>query len=745
MVHLPDLIQDLGLILMAAAVVTLIFRMIRQPVVLGYLIAGMLVGPHFHLVPTVKDVANISIWAEIGVIFMLFGLGLEFSFKKLVKVGKSAGITATFEIIFMIAVGYVVGMALGWSKMDSLFLGAILSMSSTTIIVRAFDELGMKTRGFASLVFGVLIVEDLIAILLLVLLSSVAATQSLSGTALLGSSLRLSFFLILWFLLGIYLLPTLFDKIRKALSDETTLIISIGLCLMMVIIATGVGFSPALGAFVMGSILAETREGHRIERVILSVKDLFSAVFFVSVGMMIDPAIMREHFGVIVFLTFLTIVGKFISSGLGALISGRSLKHSIQGGLSLAQIGEFSFIIATLGKTLGVTSDFLYPIAVAVSGVTTFTTPYQIKNSEKFYNWLNRRIPNSFRQLLARYETAMSGGGDANVIGLVFREYGAKILLNAVLVVALSLALSRAGLPRLRDGFGEVPYLNLMVCGVALLLSAPFLWAIFLGRPAHAESYGEATVNRLRRLQLGITSVRFMFGVALVIFVVSQFTSVLALSGLVLIALAALATLFFTRFSEPLYEKMERRFVANLNENERLALERHKNLHPALAPWDAVLVEMKVSASSPLVAKTLLQSQLKEKYGVTIAMIDRGGRRILSPKRDDLLLPGDEIFLIGTDEQLASARPEIESAIPEELPPMSESYGLTSLTLLPTDPFVNKPIRECGLREAIDGLIVGLERDGKRYLSPDSSMALLPGDLVWIVGDRSRIREFRGN
>ncbi|MFP5459830.1 MAG: cation:proton antiporter, partial [Bacteriovoracia bacterium] len=356
MTHLPGLIQDLGFILMTAAAVTLLCKFLKQPVVLGYLIAGFLVGPHVPWVPTITDMESIKVWAEIGVIFLLFSLGLEFSFKKLVKVGGASSITALFEIVFMLVAGFFTGQIIGWSRMDSLFLGGILSISSTTIIVRAFEELGLKKKGFTNLVFGVLIVEDLAAILLLVLLSTVAATQTLSGTALLNSSVQLVFFLVTWFLLGIYLLPGLLNRIKPWLSNETMLIVSLGLCLMMVLVATRVGFSPALGAFVMGSLLAETREGHRIEEILVPVRDLFAAIVFVSVGMLIDPRILVEHGGVILVLTVVTIIGKFLSSATGALVSGQSLKTSVQAGMSLAQIGEFSFIIATLGMTLGVTN-----------------------------------------------------------------------------------------------------------------------------------------------------------------------------------------------------------------------------------------------------------------------------------------------------------------------------------------------------------------------------------------------------
>lgn len=741
--HLPHLIEDLGLILMAAAIVTLLFKKLKQPIVLGYLIAGFLVGPNFSFLPSVKDTASISIWAEIGVIFMLFGLGLEFSFKKLAKVGKSASITATFEILFMLCIGYLAGRFLGWSVMDSLFLGGILSISSTTIIVRAFDELGLKGKNFVSLVFGVLIVEDLIAILLLVLLSSMAATQSMSGAELTMSSLRLGFFLVLWFVLGIYLLPILLKKFRDLLSDETMLIVSIGLCLMMVIIASHVGFSPALGAFVMGSILAETSKGHRIEQLILPVKDLFSAVFFVSVGMLINPKVLTEYFWIILLMTVITIVGKLISTALGALVSGRSVKTSIQAGMSLAQIGEFSFIIATLGMTLKVTSDFLYPIAVTVSAVTTFTTPYLIKFSDRFASWLEKKLPTGLRESLSRYETAMSQSSDGSVLSLLWKEYGLKIILNSVIVIAITLAASRLLLPQLGESFYGGP-MNLAVCALVLVVSAPFLWAIFLGGSSRISKYNVETIEQLRKLQVGVSIVRFLIGCGLAGFVVSNFTSMLAFSGILFMTLTALGAFFFSRFSEPIYRKLESRFVSNLAANERAELEKKAKI-PELAPWNATLVEFILSANSPLIAKTLQQSSIKEKFGVTVAMIERGGNQILAPKRDDLLLPGDKLFVIGTEEQLVAAREVIEKKPSEDLPTTNGNFGLASLVLTAQDQFINKPIRECGLREAVNGLIVGLEREGQRYLSPDSSMKLVPGDLVWLVGDRSLIKGLRSS
>ena len=369
MIHLPTLITDLGFILVVGALVTLVFKKLKQPLVLGYLIAGFLLSRHFPWAPTVQDQESISVWAEIGVIFLLFGLGLEFSFKKLVKVGGSAGFTAVFEVLFMVGLGYLAGRSLGWNNVDSIFLGGILSVSSTTIIVRAFQELGMKGNRFVELVFGILVVEDVVAVLLLVLLPSLVSSEGFSVTSLVSITLRMVFLVLLWFILGIFLLPAFLRKIRSLLEEETMLIVAIGLCLVMVMIASAAGFSPALGAFVMGSLLAETPEGHHIEKLLNPVKNLFAAVSFVSVGMMIDPNVIKENGLLVLIITLVTIFGKFISTYLGAILSGQNRKTSLQAGMSLAQIGEFSFIIASLGVSLKVTSGFLYPLAVAASAV----------------------------------------------------------------------------------------------------------------------------------------------------------------------------------------------------------------------------------------------------------------------------------------------------------------------------------------------------------------------------------------
>ncbi len=739
--HLPPMIVDLAFILGAAAVSTLIFSKLRQPVVLGYLIAGFVVGPHFPLWPTVIDKEGVAIWAEIGVIFLLFGLGLEFSFKKLAKVGKSAFIAATFEIITMSAVGYLFGRALGWKTMDSIYLGAILSMSSTTIIIRAFDEAGLKRKVFASLVFGILIVEDLMAILIMVILSALSVPGSFSGSNLAFLSARLVFFLLIWFLVGIYVVPSLLKRVRNLLSNEIMLIISISLCFMMVVLATTANFSAALGAFIMGSILAETQEGERIEHLMSSVKDLFAAVFFVSVGMMIDPQILQKHFGIVVMITVLTIVGKLLGSGFGAVLSGRSLKHSTQAGMSLAQIGEFSFIIASLGVSLNVVSDFLYPIVIAVSAVTTFTTPYMIRYSGPIYYWLEARIPKKLLDRLEQYEQAMLTNGKGKLLGLLWKTYGLLILLNSVVVLALGLAASKLVLPMLLLTFSDGPTVRFIACVATLIVCSPFLYGIVLKVPRKFPTEEALTLLRLSRLQFGIVILKAILGLALVAVVINQFATT-RLLPLVVLAMTPILILIFRKSIGRFYSNVESRFLKNLNAKELAEFESLAQL-PQLAPWNASLVQVVVAPNARIAGQTLEECKFRTVTGATVAMIDRGRRRIFAPSRAERVLPNDEFFLIGTEDQIVAAQKLIQTEEVNDQPAHDEMYNLESFVIEEGSRYENKTIKEIGLGEEFGGLIVGIERDGERILNPESAVELKARDLVWVFGHRTKIRELK--
>ena len=436
--ELPGLIKDLALISIYAAIVLLIFKKIKQPVVLGYILAGMLVGPHIPFLPTINDMENIHVWANIGVIFLLFSLGLEFSFKKIVNVGKSALITATANILFLLFVGYQVGLILGWNTTDSLFLGGMISMSSTTIIIKAFDELNLKKEPFTFIVFGILVVEDVVGVLLLVLLPTIAIGKNVDGIDLLYSALKLAFFLVLWFISGIYLIPTLLKKIQKLLNDELILVISIALCLGMVLLAAKFGFSSALGAFIMGSILAETPIVEKIEKIISPVKDFFGAVFFVSVGLMVNPEMIIEYAKPIMVITIIVVVGQISMTTFGLLLSGKPLETALKCGFSLAQVGEFAFIIATLGVSLDVVSPQLYPIIVAVSVITTFTTPMMIKASRPIYEYVNKHLPDKYKQFLSKHTSNRpTPNVEENLWRELFQTYFITLLLTSVILIAL--------------------------------------------------------------------------------------------------------------------------------------------------------------------------------------------------------------------------------------------------------------------------------------------------------------------
>ncbi|MFY8068416.1 MAG: cation:proton antiporter, partial [Flavobacterium sp.] len=642
-VHLPNLISDLGLILVTAAIAVLIFRILKQPLVLGYLVAGFLAGSEFDFFPTVKDMNSVTVWAEIGVIFLLFSLGLEFSFKKLMKVGGTASITALTQIISMVALGYFVGQMMDWGKMNSLFLGVILSISSTTIILKTFDELGVKTQKFAGNVIGALIVQDILAILMMVLLSTVAVSQQFSGTELFQSVLKLIFFLTIWFVAGIFFIPTLLKKAKHLLTDEMLLIVSLALCLLMVLFAANVGFSPALGAFIMGSIIAETTQAEHIEHLVKPVKDLFGAVFFVSVGMLIDPEMLMKYAFPVGILTLVVILGQSLSSTIGALLSGQPLKQSIQTGMSLSQIGEFSFIIATLGMTLNVTSDFLYPIVVAVSAITSFTTPFMVKFSTPLSVFLEKKLPRRWVKRIERYSANTEAIKSVSTWQIVLRAYLTQVIIHSIIIVAIILLSSKYILPLVSASrFG-----NAIAALITVVILSPFLWALSLRRVA-VEQVQE--LMKVRKYQ-GPIIVLVFFRIALSLFymgfVLNEFFS--PIIAFIALVIGIVLYILFPKKLHAFYNKIECHFIKNFNDREITKQSKRQNV---LSPWDGHMADFVIATASNLAGKTLDELKIREQFGINIASIKRGEITINIPIRTERLFPGDEINIIGTDEQV---------------------------------------------------------------------------------------------
>ena len=730
--HLEPLISDLGLILMTAGIAVLLFKKLNQPLVLGYLIAGFLAGNHFDFFPSVREMKSVEVWAEIGVIFLLFSLGLEFSFKKLMKVGGTASITAGTQIVTMCLLGYSVGQWMDWSKMDSIFLGVILSISSTTIILKSFDELGVKTQKFAGNVIGSLIVQDILAILMMVLLSTIAVSNQFSGMDLLFSVLKLVFFLVIWFLGGIFIIPTVLKKTKHLLTDEMLLIISLALCLTMVSLAANVGFSPALGAFIMGSIIAETTQAEHIEHLVKPVKDLFGAVFFVSVGMLIEPEALYEHAIPVVILSFVTIFGQSISSTLGALLSGQPLKDSIRTGMSLSQIGEFSFIIATLGVTLKATNTFLYPIVVAVSAVTVFTTPFMIKYSLPFSEYLALKLPRKLTKRIERYSASTQAIKTVSLWQSVINAYLIQVIALAAIVLAIILLSSQYILPLVKDyHFG-----NALGALITLSIIAPFLWALAFRRVAVAEveqlmedrkSRGPLTMLFFVRILLSI----FFIGLLLKLFFSPKIT-------LIAILIAISIYLLFRKKLHIQYHKIENHFLANLNGRE---IAKAKRSRSDLTPWDGHMAVFDIATASNIAGESLKNLQLRELLGINIVSIKRGEITIHIPQRNERIFPGDEICVIGTDKQVEEFKKYLDQHEIDVSPEIREPDIMLRQIELKNHTFLGKSIKESKLREKTKGMIVGIEKRGNRILNPESNVILEKDDILWIVGDKKLLAD----
>ncbi|KDN54300.1 cation:proton antiporter [Flavobacterium seoulense] len=755
MAHLPEIIKDLALILLVSTFVTIIFKRIQQPLVLGYIIAGFLVGPHFSFLPTIVDHENVEIFAEIGVIMLLFSLGLEFSFKKLVKVGGPASVTAVTEIVFVGLGGYLTGHLLGWGQMDSLFLAGMLASSSTTIILRAFDEMGLKSKQFASVVFGVLVVEDIIVILLMVLLSTVAVTQQFQGYEIVFTVLKLGFFLVLWFLVGIYLLPGFIKKTKKWMDEETVLILAIGLCFGMVLLATMVGFSAELGAFVMGSLIAETILAEKIEHITQPIKQLFGTIFFVSVGMMIDPNAMYTYAGPILAVTLLTIGGKFLFSGVGALISGQPLKQAVQIGSSMAQIGEFAFIVASLGLSLGVISEFLFPIAVGVSAITTFTTPYLIKFSGPLYNQIEKTLPATWLARLDAYSAETQKNKDNPLWKKMLKEYNRILMINSIILVAIALLFKYTFIPYLNTHTVSILWRNVILITSATLLAAPFLWAILI-KKVNIKENGE-TINSyyLNYSAAGITLnvIRCLLGVFLIGFFIDQIATT---RYALLIALPIIVVLlwFFSDRIRKIHQHIEQQFVSNLNEKARLEYLQNKDILAIqskneevknhLQEWNAYVTELETTDDITFAGMTLYELNWKEKFNIDVVYIRRNDKIIHLPNGKQRILPFDKVGILGTEEQISKLKVLFDQKDSQE--DSEEEIDINNIKLIKArvteaNPYCGKTIKTSGIRKDLRSHVVGIERSGTRILNPGSSENIFVNDIVWLVGDTDKIKE----
>ena len=752
--HLDNLISDLALILIVAGIVTLIFRKIKLPVVLGYIVAGFLISPHFSYMPTVVEVADIEVWANIGVVFLMFGLGLEFSFKKLATVGGSAVIVAMTVMLSMIFIGAGVGYMLGWAKMDCIFLGGMLSMSSTMIILKAYEEYDLKERRFAQLVLSTLVIEDIAGIFMMIILSTISVSQAASGVATFKEIGLLLMYLVIWLILGIYLIPSFLNKVSKLMNDELMVIVSLAICLGMVVIADFIGFSEALGAFMAGSILAGTVRAGYIERLTKPIKDLFGAVFFVSVGMMIQPELLVKYIGPILIITVATILGQMMFSTIGILLSGQSLHTAIRGGFSMVQIGEFSFIIATLGSSLGVISDFLYPVVVCVSVITTFTTPLFIKNSASVYKFLDEKLPDKLWVFIKKNTSEDRSNKDKDED---WSKYIKKVLSRTLICSVVMYIIYWLGIQELKplvDTYvsSEI-FADLITAVVTCGVMIPFISMMHGTNDAlFIKLWLKQRSNKLPLLTL--KTVRILIAACFVTLVLRKIYHI-PFVILLLLSAAAVVLLIRSDYLKGVTINMELRFMENFSERTLARQKRERGRDEKYSWLNEELLVAEFQVTDTVENKTIYDFTKSRAFRVTIIKIIRGDKYINLPTPDEVVLEGDILHMMGTSAEIDACtilleKDEcIEYTDRDDITLKDYIYGQTFYGIAPEkqliccpinvsqgSEFSRKSIKNSHMRDKYRGTIIGIERGNLTILNVDIDTIIQPGDLIWTLGGK---------
>ena len=748
MADIPFLVKDLALILMVAGIVTIIFKKLKQPLVLGYIVAGFLVSPHMPYTMSVIDETDIKTWADIGVIFTLFSLGLDFSFKKIVKMGASPIIATVVIVFFMMMLGISIGHGFGWSKMDCIFLGGMLAMSSTTIIYKAFDDMGLRQQKFAGMVMSVLILEDILAIVMMVMLSAIAGGNNPDGEQMIGSVIKIAFFLVLWFIVGIFAIPLFLRSVRKLINNETLLIVALGLCCGMAVLSTKVGFSSAFGAFVMGSILAETIEAEKIIKLVEPVKNLFGAIFFVSVGMLVDPKILIEYAIPILALVGSILIGQAIFGTFGFMLGGESLKSAMRCGFSMAQIGEFSFIIASLGLSLGVISNYLYPVVVAVSVITTFLTPYMIRLATPTYQVMEKHLPKRLINILNHFAMSHPSTTQQSKWKSLLRQMLINTVAYSILTAAVIALMFTFVLPFTRSlfpGWKLHWYANAITGILTLVLIAPFLRAIIM-KKNHSNEWKrlwvESSINRIPLLFTIV--VRFVIALAFIFYIcnyLTRFTNAL----MIIIGIAVVSLMIASRWTKKRSIKMERLFIHNLRSRDIMAQvngEKKPLYEGHLLDRDIHIGDFDVPEDSSWGGKTLKELHLRERFGVDMSSIMRGSQRLNIPNGDTVIFPGDKLQVIGNDDQLQKFATALSTdLIPEDLEIEKREMKLRQLIISGKSEFCGKSLLESGIRDKYNCMVVGLEEGQENLTKIAPTRTFEKGDILWIVGEESDLQK----
>ena len=750
MAEIPFLVKDLALILMVAGVVTLIFKRLKQPLVLGYIVAGFLVSPHMPYTVSVMDETDIQTWADIGVIFTLFSLGLDFSFKKIVKMGASPVIACIVIVFCMMMLGISVGHGFGWDRMDCIFLGGMLAMSSTTIIYKAFDDMGLRQQKFASMVMSVLILEDILAIVMMVMLSAIAGGSNPDGEQMISSVLRIGFFLVLWFIVGIFAIPLFLRSVRKLINGETLLVVSLGLCCGMAVLSTKVGFSSAFGAFVMGSILAETIEAEKIIKLVEPVKNLFGAIFFVSVGMLVDPKILVEYAVPILALVGTILVGQAIFGTFGFMLGGESLKSAMRCGFSMAQIGEFSFIIASLGLSLGVISNFLYPVVVAVSVITTFLTPYMIRLALPSYQMMEKHLPCKFINILNHIAMSHPSTQQQSKWKSLIRQMAINTIAYSILSAATIAMMFTFVLPLMRNllpGWQLHWYANALTGLLTVVLISPFLRAIVMKKnhsPEWKRLWVESSINRIPLLFTIV--VRYIIALAFIFYIInylSRFTNAL----IVCIGAVVVLLMVASRHIKKRSIVMERLFIHNLRSRD-IAAQVNGEKRPLYAGHlldrDIHISEIEVPEDSTWCGKSLKELHLRERFGIDMSSIRRGSQRLNIPNGDTVIFPGDKLQIIGNDDQNHKFAQALTSELaPEDVDIEKREMKLRQLIISGGSEFLGKTLIESGIRDKYNCMVVGLEEGRENLTRVLPTRVFKKGDIIWLVGEEADLQKIQ--
>lgn len=755
MTHLPTIITDLSLILILASIFSVLCKILKQPVVLGYIVAGLLAGPHISLIPTVQP-ENISTWADIGVIFLLFGMGLEFSFKKMMSIGKVGGKAMLFEVLTLSVFGFAIGRLMGWNFIDSMLLGGMLTMSSTAIIVKAFNDMGLQKEKFAGIVFGILVFEDLFAILLMVILSTFAVSRSFEGSELAMMVARLGFFLVMWFVCGIYLIPTLLKKIKKYLNSETLLLVAMGLCFLMVVLATKAGFSSALGAFIMGSILAETIELENIEKVIQPIKDFFGAIFFVSVGMMVDPQVLFDNFSTVIIIAAASIAGKMIFTTTGVRLAGESMKTAVQSGFSLAQMGEFSFIIASMGMSLGVTSASIYPIVIAVSVITTFTTPYTIKLALPAYHVLESVLPNSLTDKLNKREDKKAGEKESQWKQLLMSYFFNLAIFSAICLSVYFV--SAAFLLPLCATFDNLDFGHIIFSFVSIIAMSPFLIGMVRNRGRQSFLFLSlwSSHNNNRYFLTAMIGLRWVVAIVFLFMTIKLYWNISSVV-IVVVALVVFAFIFQNKNLQKGYWKLEARFVKNFNQRQiEMRLNQNSKQEGNMHELDNLhWIDKNLYVSTYLVQKggvvenkTLKELNLRKVYDIIIVAVTRNGKQINFPDGDFHLEVNDTLLALGQIQKLKNAQIDykgidldyskvinLHDFTLKQQADKHSSIKCMTFIIGENSSWIDKNLYDAQLNRKTNCLVVGIERGDIPIPNPSSHVRFKKDDMVWVMGD----------